>query len=267
MLRRTFVAVKSACKPNLFRPYSLPASFIPRLQSLSRPNPFHVNEAKKANLIVSELLLKKYPFLLPYDGTGKIAYALRDESPEKCIDSGGLYAHIKDMWVANNGNGNNTGSVCLSLLPEVAAIFLQHARNTDAKKAYIYAFQLQGKLFLPGSPFCQIISPGALALPSSWVAREVLSIGHDGHIQFGPMKGHIEESHFLSSGNKFKEFCNGSLYRPKDESLGEAAAEFDIQHTLESGALQEQVEKHFADYCTISPTSPDLSGGSRGADS
>ncbi|NSL19342.1 hypothetical protein HRQ65_13195 [Tatlockia micdadei] len=56
---------------------------------------------------------------------GRIVYRLCDLSPEEMVKNGG-FKSASSLHIATTGSGDNTGSICFSLLPECAAIFNDH---------------------------------------------------------------------------------------------------------------------------------------------
>lgn len=247
MFRKSLCVITKMTKNHLFKPLSV-VGFASHPQStMTSSCPNKIAQAKEKNLQAAQLLQLKYPHVLSYyNETGKIAYAVRGESPEEFIAAGGFHSR-SDIWFANNGNGMNKGNVCFSLLPEVTILFLSHALHVSKqKKAFLYAVALHGNLFLAGGRFCQIISPGAFAVPTFWAAREVLGVNSEDQIQLSHMITSSDKIPENLDGVRFQEFCDNKLYKPAVISLGDDYDPiYNIEHTAETMKLQERVRIHY----------------------
>lgn len=194
-------------------------------------------------------MLEKYPHLKLQGFSGKIAYVLRDETPKEMVKTGGFLAHEKSFWLSNTGSGDNSGSVCFSLLPEITSLFVR-----EGKPAYIYAFPLHGDFLLPGGPWRQIISPGAFPLTSAWRAREVLGFVSErrlhpvAKVKLGPVEGEgiWPES---SDDSRLADYLNEKEHRLiKPTALltsDDHPQEYEIVDTVESENFQREVTEHY----------------------
>jgi hypothetical protein len=191
-------------------------------------------------------LQKKYPLMLSRVFNREVVYALRMEPPAELIATGGIIpsngTNTPLSWSIDSGN--NTGFVCFSLLPEVAAIFREKKLTASNRRSYIYAFPLDGLFWLPGGPWRQVCSPGAFPIPSWWRAREVLDVNND-HIQMGPLIGQGEaEPH---SCQRFESYLRNRVTAPillnkGDEDYPEI---YEIIDTPETELFQKQVMEHY----------------------
>lgn len=200
-------------------------------------------------------MLEKYPYIMQKQFNGQVVYCLRGESPEELGKAGALYPFVKDLWLSNTSSGDNTGSVCFSLLPEVPTIFypstISKSRN---KEAYLYAFPLHGPFLLPGGPWRQIISPGVFPLPYAWRARKMLGVEPDkqvpgvDRVKLGPLQG---EGVFAQtpSCHRFLAYLNTKedlLIKPAElRGSEDHPQEFDISDTELTERFQDEIEAHY----------------------
>lgn len=189
----------------------------------------------------------KYPALMQKSFNGKIVYMLRTFAPETVLKHGGFTPKDPDLWLSNTGSGSNRGSICFSVLPEVTTLFCHEATlRLGLGNPYIYAVPLFGDFLLPGGAFRQIISPGAFALPSWWMAREVKEMTHDGQILLGPPQGQWGRLDSLAAGERFDAFLEGRLIKPVSYEMGEDYDPvFEIADTAYSKQFQEAVDQHY----------------------
>lgn len=161
----------------------LPSNFR-QLHAVS--DPLKIEELIKHKERMIQVMRNKFPNVM--EGTfkhgGQMAYRLCSLSPEEMVAKGG-FKTLSKLYISNTGSGDNSGSICFSLLPAVTTIFDENIPR--ATKRYIYACLLEGVFFAPGGKFRQIIIPGALPIPSLWMAKEVLSITQDRQAVLGPM--------------------------------------------------------------------------------
>ncbi len=198
-------------------------------------------------------LLQKYPHLKMQKFSGEIVYVLRGESPEEAVKAGGFLPRNKSLWVASNGSGNSTGSICFSFLPEVAALF--HASvvgKSPNKKAYLYAVPLHGVFVMPGGPWRQVLSPGAFPLPLSFRARELLGDCQNpdsptvDRLRLGPLIGEGELTGPCPSFRDFMNTSEASLIKPKEfPTSDDVPQEFDIIDTEISARFQQETEEYY----------------------
>lgn len=189
-------------------------------------------------------LFQKYPRLMPIHFTPKkLAYRLSYISPQTMIKQGG-FKSMPDLYLSNTGSGDNTGSICFSLLPEITALF--YNQLPKHKKKYIYGCLLDAHCFAPGGLWRQIIVPGALPTPKVWVAREVLSITNE-KAYLGPMIGQINPYIKFDWGNSFSHFCKPFLNLPGILDYGneDQPMLFNIIDTSDSVYFQEIVSSFY----------------------
>lgn len=175
---------------------------------------------------------------------GRIVYRLCDLSPEEMVSNGGFKTNSK-LHISTTGSGDNTGSICFSLLPEIAAIFNNYFPQD--KRRYIYACLLTGGFFAPGGKWRQVISPGAFPIPSLWIAREVIEIKENRELILGPMVGHAHKSQEVVWGDSFQAYSKPSLKLPKiiDYGSEDREIEFAIIDRLDSKKFQEKVSLYY----------------------
>lgn len=201
----------------------------------------------------TQTMKQRYPGILSKQFNGDLfAFTLRHESPAEVMEAGGLYPNIKTLSLSNTGSGENTGAVCFSLLPEVAAIFYPYtSQRSNTRQVFLYAFQLTGEFLLPGGQWRQIISPGACPLPQLWRARAMFRIDNNSRIHLGPIQGEglLSQDHPANASRHLADFLHQTQNRlilPKNITLGEdAPAIYDIQDSDMSAQFQEEVEKHY----------------------
>ncbi|ARG98589.1 hypothetical protein [Legionella micdadei] len=176
---------------------------------------------------------------------GRIVYRLCDLSPEEMVKNGG-FKSASSLHIATTGSGDNTGSICFSLLPECAAIFNDHFPKD--KKKYMYACLLTGTFFAPGGKWRQVVIPGSFPIPSLWIAREVIDVTHNRKMIFGPMIGHVPPQQDIIWGDSFKVFTKSSLNLPDIIDYGheDKEIEFEIIDRPDSKKFQEKVMSHYS---------------------
>ncbi len=181
---------------------------------------------------------EQYPGLLSRRFNGKVVYTAQGIAPDEMVRQGGFIAQ-GPLWLSNTGSGDNRGSVCLTFLPEVAAIFARGSSD-----AYLYAIPLHGEFLLPGGCWRQVISPGALPVGSGWLARRVECIEQDGRIHFGPLLGCLDGL-TTEQGERFEAFLDNKLILPAELETGsDYPAEYDIQDTDYTAKVQETLKDH-----------------------
>jgi hypothetical protein len=192
------------------------------------------------------ILQQKYPTMLSHVFHHEIAYSLRTESPEEMLTRGGLLASgsFKTNLDWSPDSGNNNGFICLSLLPGLTTIFMEKKLTANNSRAYIYAFPLSGLFWLPGGPWRQVCSPGALPTPLWWRAREVVDI-ENGKIKLGKTVG--QGNTHPTPCERFKSYLENSLQKPlllnvADEDYPEI---YEIEDTPETAIFQERVKEHY----------------------
>jgi hypothetical protein len=220
--------------------------FFSTLSSLS--NPFIVKESSL------KAMVDKYPKIMQCHFDGLIAYCLRGETPEELRRAGALYPWVKELWLSNTGSGDNTGSVCFSLLPEVTTLFTSSASSKGGQRQpYLYAFPLHGNFLVPGGRWRQIISPGAFPLPAVWRARQLLGVESDKiilgreRVKLGPLTGAGEFK--AGSCPRFLAYLNEAehlLIKPQElPGSDDFPQEFDIEDSESTEAFQSKVEAYY----------------------
>lgn len=176
---------------------------------------------------------------------GRIVYRLCDISPAEMVKNGG-FKSLSPLNLATTGSGDNTGSICFSLLPECAAIFNDHFPK-DRKK-FMYACLLTGIFFAPGGKWRQVVTPGSLPIPRFWIAREVVDITQNRRMIFGPMIGHAHSRQDIIWGDSFKVFTQPSLKIPNIIDYGheDKEIEFEIIDRPDSKKFQEKVNLYYS---------------------
>jgi hypothetical protein len=189
-------------------------------------------------------MLKLYPDMLVRNFKDQVVYTLQSRTPEQILEEGGL-TNSNSLWLSNTGSGDNKGSICFSLLPEVTTIFSNLHLNST--KLYLYAFSLTGDFLLPGGRWRQIIAPSAFPIPHWWAARKLLNIDPESRkINLGPLWVSDDKNLDLIKGERFKEYCDNNLIKPEEFDVGEDfPLEFKIEDTLGSKQFQEEVQAHY----------------------
>ena len=204
-----------------------------------------IEELAKHKIKMMKMMQEKYPEIMPVQFNGEIAFRLCRVSPEEMIKKGGFHAgsnETSDLWF-NSYTGDNQGSICFSLLPEVVTVFTPHIPN--GKKAYLYAFPLVGDFLATGGRWRQVIAPGAFPITPWWAARELIQIKQDNQIELGPMVGHKGDIKLILD-ERFKAFYDNTLVKPQEYDLGEDyPLEYEIKDTPATKVFQEKVEAHY----------------------
>jgi hypothetical protein len=188
---------------------------------------------------------QKYPHVLEQVFHGKMVYTLQSMPPEELIKSGGIKS-TNELWLSNTHSGDNKGSICFSVLPEITTIFSKNYTNTARKKLYMYAFPLFGNFLIPGGMWRQIISPGAFPLPSFWLCREFIGVDHQHKVMLGPLHVYNERVNYIP-GEKCSNYIENNLIAPIEKTLGgDSPLEFEIKDTAYSAAFQMVVKNHYS---------------------
>lgn len=216
-----------------------------------RPVAHKVNELFQHQEKMVELMRRKYAKVM--EGTfkpGQFVYRLCGLSPEEMITGGGFKTNA-NLYVSNTGSGMNEGANCFTLLPSVATLFSVNVPREV--KCFIYACMIQGNFFAPGGQFRQVIIPGALPMPSVWMAREVMAITENRTMVLGPMVGHGAKIEEAVLDDSFTKFSQPYLEMPTIISHGDehTPMEIDIIDTEASKQFQEEVEAYY----TLNPPS------------
>lgn len=212
---------------------------------------FNQDELKQSCRLATQRLREKYPHLLSMAFNGKVAYTLQRISPDEMKQQGGFISYDSFLWFSNKGTGDNAGSVCLSFLPEVAAIFARKAlQKKNPSRAYLYALPLYGTLLLPGGAWRQVISPGALTVENSyWMAREIDRIDCHGRVYLGPPEGDLGEVAPIHQGERFDEYANNLLELPKEmDNAEDFPCAYDIEDTDFTREIQRLTADHYNPY-------------------
>ncbi len=187
-----------------------------------------------------------YPHVMEREFNNTIVYTLNSCPPNEMKKMGGLQVKDQLLQLSSIKEGPNSGSICFSLMPEIALIF--YRERLEKKKSYLYAFPLSGKFLLPWSRWAEVISPWGFVLPSIWAGREILGMEKN-KVLLEPMMG--ENVNELISQKKndtsFKAFSNSDgIFRPVELFTAEDyPAEFDIKFTKEAKALVNQADLHY----------------------
>ncbi|MBX3709632.1 MAG: hypothetical protein KIT56_01665 [Gammaproteobacteria bacterium] len=221
----------------------------PALRVLStKPNYSHVQKLRQIKKSALSQMQKEYPhILISTQLNGKIAYMLRSETPDQIIAAGG-FTTTSNIWLSNiTGDNQNTcnssGTICLTLLPEITTIFLSN-RTIKDKRHFIYAIPLEDELVFLGGKWRQIISPGALPLPLVWRSREVLRVD-DEKVTLGPILGQGKEL-LVQPGERYAAYSSGTLNIPKSIGIGEDyPEEYEINDTEMTQSFQSLVNQHY----------------------
>lgn len=179
-----------------------------------------------------------YPELLSKFFLEQVVYTVQKASPKQIIAQRGFIHPDKNLWYSNSGTGQTHGAICFSYLPEVAALFIRHE---DVSSYYLYAVILKKEeYFIPGSPWREVISPGAF-FTQSFLARQILAIDCSGPLKMGPLFNH-RWTHF----NKVNAlYLENRLCLPPGIDVGEDyPLEYHIKDTPESAALQEEILRY-----------------------
>lgn len=189
-------------------------------------------------------MLKLYPEMLVRHFKDQVVYTLQSRTPEQILEEGGL-TNSNSLWLSNTGSGDNRGSICFSLLPEVTTIFSNLHLNSE--KLYLYAFSLTGDFLLPGGRWRQVIAPSAFPLPSWWAVRKLLDIDPESRkINLGPLWVSDDKNLDLIEGERFEDYCKDRLIQPEAIDVGEDfPLEFKIEDTLGSKQFQQEVLNHY----------------------
>lgn len=223
----------------------LPIDFIPLK---TRPVAQKVNEVQQHQEKMVQLMRKKYPKIM--EGTfkpGQFVYRLCGLSPEDMMAAGGFKTN-SNLYVSNTGSGMNEGAICFTLLPSVATLFSVNVPR--GAKCFLYACMMQGSFFAPGGKFRQVMIPGALPMPSVWMAREVLVITENRKMILGPMVGHADKIEEAVLDDSFTKFSQPYLNMPAIIFHGDehTPMEVDIVDTEASKQFQEEVDAYYALY-------------------
>lgn len=196
---------------------------------------------------------ERYPHaLISTELHGKVAYMVRNESPDEIIESGGFHAFHKNIWLGKEigeplSACNNEGSVCLTLLPEISTIFLLNKLSAEKKPYFIYALPLEADVVLLGGQWRQVVVPGAMPLPDFWRAREVLKKINTEKVILGPAIGQGDDSLIQQSGERYDHYRHSAeMKMPQDMSLSEDyPAVYDVQDTKMTEAFTQRVYSHY----------------------
>lgn len=212
-----------------------------------RENIFKLERMKNIHL---NMTLKSFPKLYISNFLNKkVAYMLREESPKQVATQGGFYSH-KKLWFSSSiggklSNCNNTGTICLTLLPEITSIFLKNRINEiEQKPFYIYALPLIGNFIFLGGTWRQVASPKILPLTSFWRCRKVLGIDND-NVLLGPIVGQGED-HLVIPGERYDLYLGNYLKMPPAIGIAEDYPEiYNIQDTTLTEQFQNMVAAHY----------------------
>lgn len=184
-----------------------------------------------------------YPRLMTKQFNGKVAYTAQVVKPADMVQQGGFRARGL-LWCSNTGSGDNDGSICFSLLPEVAVLFATIKKGP----VYLYAFPLHGQFMLPGGPWRQVIAPGAFVLPAWWQARQVTGIDYVSNaVKLGPLSGNRQIEKGVVRGERHESFLSDQLTLPEcADEVEDMVPHYEIQDTDLTREFQEAVKAHYA---------------------
>ncbi|KTC68096.1 hypothetical protein Lbir_2698 [Legionella birminghamensis] len=225
----------------------------------AEPDPLKVQELVEQQKKMTDRMEKQYPGVLRGRFTpGRIVYRLCTTSPEEMIHAGGFQTKDNIFVARHSETGLNRGSICFSLLPEVAAVFYDQLPSQPKK--YIYACVLE-HYFAPGGKWRQVIVPGAFPVPAIWIAREVTGLTVQRELTLGAMVGQIDSQKKLLWGEHFKNFTLSHLTMPQILDYGneDQSMEFDIIDCPQSREFQQQVERYYKCEPLSWPVSPSVS--------
>lgn len=225
----------------------------------ARPDPLKVLELEEHHKKTADKMREKFPRVM--EGSflpGRIVYRLCTTPPGEMIKNGGFRTNDELFVAANSETGLNKGSICFSLLPEVAAVFYDQLPSNQKK--YLYGCLLKGVYFAPGGKWRQVIVPGAFPLPSVWMAREVMGLTKARSLHLGPLSGHFDCQEKVIWGDKIHDFTKDHLQMPEIIDYGneDQAMEFFIEDSEDSRKFQEQVDVFYKRNCLGWPISLNL---------